>query len=134
MVKRKIEEIESINENPRNAWKSIQEITEGFSGYQKKAVTIKMKKANGKYEINDNEYAEVFKQHFEQLYNMERTYDNTVIEEIPPNPTKNSLAQQPTYKEIKKHWKKFNMKKALDQMGYQQRHLKTSQAKHSTNL
>jgi hypothetical protein len=107
----KIEEIKNMNKNPRNAWKSIKEITNGFTGHQKQAVTIKMKKANGKYATNDTENAEVFQHHFKKLYTMERTYDPLIIEEIPQNPTKESLDNQPTFKEIIKALTKMQYEK-----------------------
>jgi Reverse transcriptase (RNA-dependent DNA polymerase)/Endonuclease-reverse transcriptase len=128
-LQEKIEEIENMNENPRNAWKSIKEITNGFTGHQTQAVTIKMKKSNGKYATSDTENAEVFQQHFEKLYNMERTYDQSIIEEIPPNPTKETLDNQPTFKEIKKALTKMQYEKSLGPNGIPTEAFKNLQGK-----
>jgi hypothetical protein len=38
----KINEIEERNDNPQNAWKAIKEISTGFNGHHKKAVTTKI--------------------------------------------------------------------------------------------
>jgi hypothetical protein len=126
----KIDEIEEINDNPRNAWKAIKEISTGFNGHHKKAVTIKMKKPNGEYATNDSENAEVFKNHFKKLYNMDCTYDPTVIEEIPINQIKESLADTITKQEIQKALSKMNYKKVLAPTAYPPKPSKIYKVKH----
>jgi Reverse transcriptase (RNA-dependent DNA polymerase) len=99
-------------DNPHNAWNSIKDISNGFSGHHKKAVTIKMKKPDGNYAINDNDNAEVFRIHFKKLYNMDCTYDPTVLQVISKNPTNITLAEQFTRKEVQQALSKMKYEKS----------------------
>jgi hypothetical protein len=71
-----------------------------------------MKKPDGNFAINDNENAEVFKNHFEKLYNMDCSYDHNILQEIPTMETKQPLAKQFTEREIKQALKKMKYEKS----------------------
>ena len=63
---------------------------------------MKMKQLNGQLAKNDLENAEIFKTHFEKLYNNfeTTTYDETVLEELTEIQEDTKLESTPTAKEI----------------------------------
>eukprot|EP00978_Attheya_sp_CCMP212_P022516 scaffold67214_cov53-Attheya_sp.AAC.5 len=59
-------EIHDMNFNPKNAWCAIKEIRDGFEGYHKAQMDLKMRKPNGKIATNDAENADVMGAHFKR--------------------------------------------------------------------
>jgi hypothetical protein len=85
----KLEEIENYRNQPRNHWKSAREIVDGYTNHRRKPKVIKMKKADGSLASNDEESAQVFKDHFEKnVFNLneESSYEDSIFNEIDPIP------------------------------------------------
>jgi hypothetical protein len=99
----KLNKIESINEDPWSAWKSIKEINAGCSGHHKKAVVMKMRKEDGTFAKTEAENAKVLFDHFYKVVNHKElsAFDPTILQEINPRPTNNTLDEPPTSTEIK---------------------------------
>ena len=108
----RVVELENMNVDPRTSWKAVKEIAEGLYGHHKNTASMKMKKPNGDYCINDLENAEVFKNFYSKLYNNHEgtKYDETVLNEIDEQPENPKLGIEPTDEEIKR---------ALSKMAYE---------------
>jgi hypothetical protein len=81
------------------------------------------------YDMLSIKNVEVFKNHFETLYNMDCTYDPTVVDEIPINLIKESLAETITQQEIQKALSKMKYEKHPDPNGIPTEGFKNLQGK-----
>ena len=110
----KLNEIEQLDNNPRDAWKSFREINAGFTGHHKKAINMKMRKTNGTMAKTDKENAEVMFKHFEKVTNRQElsSYDPTILDEIPTRPTQSAMDTAPTKKEIQHALRKMQYEKS----------------------
>jgi exonuclease III len=115
----KLSEIESINDDPRSAWKSIKEINAGFSGHHEKAVVMKMRKQDGTFATTETDNAKVLFDHFYKVVNRKElsAYDPTVLQEIDSRPTNTALDAPPTSKEIKAALQKMQYEKSPGKNG-----------------
>jgi hypothetical protein len=115
----KLAEVESINDDPRSAWKSIKEINAGFSGHHEKAVAMKMRKKDGTLARTEAENAKVLFDHFHQVVNRKElsAFDPTVLQEIDPRPINTALDNPPTSSEIKAALRKMQYEKSPGKNG-----------------
>eukprot|EP00978_Attheya_sp_CCMP212_P021094 scaffold61228_cov46-Attheya_sp.AAC.2 len=97
------EEIGAMNFDPKNAWKAIKEIRDGFEGHHKAQSDLKMRKPNGEIATSDAENADVMSTHFKFFFNNDHReiVDLTVIDEIKQREVKRELDDPPTIKEVK---------------------------------
>jgi hypothetical protein len=98
----KLTEIERLDNNPRDAWKSFREVNAGFTGHHNKAVKLKMKKADGTIAKTDKENAHVMFKHFKQVTNQQElsSYNPLILDKIPTCPTQSVMDTTPATKEI----------------------------------
>jgi hypothetical protein len=110
----KLTEIERLDNNPRDVWKSFREVNAGFTGHHNKAVNMKMKKADGTMAKTDKENAEVMLKHFEQVANQQElsSYDPLILDKIPTCPTQPAMDTTPTTKEIQHALRKMQYEKS----------------------
>ena len=93
---------EMINrhQGTKKAWDSLKTLKSGLSKTTPSA-TKQMKKADGSYCSTSEENAEVFRQHFQQLYNRSANYDETVLDSLPQVDTIQGCDHTPTNEEIR---------------------------------
>eukprot|EP00978_Attheya_sp_CCMP212_P009820 scaffold23398_cov58-Attheya_sp.AAC.4 len=60
------EEIRAMYFDPKNAWKAIKEIRDGFEGHHKAQSDLKMRKPNGEIATSDAESADMTSAHFKK--------------------------------------------------------------------
>ena len=65
------------------------------------SATKQMKKADGSYCSTSGENAEVFRQHFQQLYNRPENFDETVLDSLPQMDIVQRCDHTPTNEEIR---------------------------------
>ena len=80
-LEKKVVELEN-KYDPRGAWKAMREISSMFAGHIKSAVTIRMRKADGTMAANEAESSEVFRSHFEGVFNAPATAQDGIEEVV----------------------------------------------------
>ena len=113
--------------DPRTSWKAVKEIAEGLYGHRKNTASMKMKKPNGDYCINDLENAEVFKNFYLKHYNNHEgtKYNESVLNEIDKQPKSPKLGIELTYEEIKRALSMMAYKKSPGPNGVPTKAFKT---------
>ena len=67
------------------------------------ATVVKMKKSDGSMCTSEQENAEVFRVHFEKLYNNITPFDASAIDAIIQRPVNDTLDSAPTTDDVEKH-------------------------------
>jgi hypothetical protein len=114
----KLNKIESINEDPLGAWKSIKEINAGFSGPHEKAAVMKMRNEYGTFAKTEADNSKVLFDHIHKVVNRKElsAFNPPILfQEIDSRPTNNALDSG-----------KCNMRKSQTRTGYPQKPSRTS--------
>jgi hypothetical protein len=116
----KLNKIESINEDPLGAWKSIKEINAGFSGPHEKAAVMKMRNEYGTFAKTEADNSKVLFDHIHKVVNRKElsAFNPPILfQEIDSRPTNNALDGPPTSTEIKAALRKMQYEKIPDKNG-----------------
>ena len=90
-----------LNRGTKSFWDAISLLKKGLNKPPPKK-QVMMQKADGSKCTTPEENADVFRAHFEKLYNREEMFDPSVLQSVPQSPTMNSLSTIPDAIEIKK--------------------------------
>ena len=88
------------HEGTKKAWDSLKTLKAGLPKTNPSA-TKQMKKADSSYCSTSEENAEVFRQHFQQLYNRPENFDETVLDSLPQMDIVQGCDHTPTNEEIR---------------------------------
>ena len=109
----------------RDAWRAVREIEKGW-GIGREDSALHLRKNDNTLCISNEENAEVFAEHFTELYNIPSTFDFTVLEEMEQLEvdTEMRLGETPGPGEISKATKRLNNNKAPGLNGLTAEHFK----------
>ena len=107
--------LDSVNagagRNPKSYWDAVRTLKNGLSTTTP-ATAVKMKKVDGTMCTSEQENAEVFRIHFEKLYNNVTPFDKSMIDEIEQRCVDPTLDQPPTLGDVRRHIKMAKSGKA----------------------
>ena len=104
------------HEGTKKAWDSLKTLKSGLSKTIPSA-TKQMKKPDGSHCSSAEENAEVFRHHFQQLYNRPSHFDLTVLDSLPQHEIVQGCDHVPTNEEINKATLKLKKNTAPGESG-----------------
>jgi hypothetical protein len=95
--------------NPKEAWKMVFKLMEGFQTHQELSMPKKFKSKACVEAKTDEDNAKILNTHFHSLFNSQVKIDTTVLDKLPQYEINHTLGDLPSKSEIKNAIKKWPM-------------------------